>query len=39
LLSLDLHQSPGVLIVVLLELLKLAALLEQCLRGSTALIL
>jgi hypothetical protein len=37
--SLDLHESAGVLIVVLLQLLQLAALLKQGLTGCTALIL
>jgi hypothetical protein len=37
--SLDLHESAGILIVVLLQLLQLTALLKQGLTGCTALIL
>lgn len=38
-LGLVLHQLTGIVIVVLLQFLKLPSLLEQSLRGSTALIL
>ena len=34
-----LHELSGIIVVIALQLLQLTSLLEQCLRGSTALIL
>ena len=34
-----LHELSGIIVVIALELLQLTSLLEQCLRGSTALVL